>query len=153
MRTIAALLAAAILFAGCASTSDGTDSKSASAPKSSAAATSTPKPKPAPKPQYTVAQKNAIKAAQNYLDLSGFSRAGLIEQLSSKAGDGFKRADAVFAVNHVKADWNKEAVQAAKAYLDTGSFSRRALIEQLSSSYGDRFTRAQAVYAANKVGL
>ena len=104
-------------------------------------------------PSYTVAQENAIESAKSYLDFSGFSRAGLIQQLSSKAGEGFKLADAVFAVNHVKVDWNKEAVESAKSYLDMSSFSRAGLIEQLSSKAGDQFTVAQATYAANHVGL
>lgn len=104
-------------------------------------------------PQYTVAQQNAIEAAQSYLDMQGFSRAGLIGQLTSKAGDGFKRADAVFAVNHIKVNWNKEAVEAAKSYLEMGGFSRASLIDQLSSPAGDQFTLAQAQYAANHVGL
>lgn len=104
-------------------------------------------------PDFTVAQENAIEAAQSYLDMSGFSRAGLIGQLTSKAGEGYKMADAVFAVNHVKVDWNKEAVESAKSYLDMSSFSRSGLIQQLSSKAGDQFTVQQATYAANKVGL
>jgi len=104
-------------------------------------------------PDYTAAQENAIESAQTYLDMSGFSRAGLIRQLTAKAGDGFKKADAVFAVNHIKVDWNKEAVESAKAYLDMSSFSRAGLIQQLSSKAGDQFTTAQATYAANHVGL
>ena len=105
------------------------------------------------KPKYTVAEENAIESAQSYLDMQGFSRAGLIEQLTSKAGEGFHQADAVFAVNHIKVDWNKEAVEAAKSYLDMGGFSRASLIEQLSSKSGEQFTLAQARYAANHVGL
>jgi hypothetical protein len=102
-------------------------------------------------PDMTSAQKNAVGSAQNYLDLSGFSKRGLIQQLSSSAGDGYARKDAVFAVNHLSPDWNKEAVQSAKNYLDISPMSKTALIEQLSSSAGDGFTRAQAEYAANKV--
>lgn len=102
---------------------------------------------------FTVAQQNAIESAQSYLDMSGFSRAGLIGQLSSKAGEGFKKADAVFAVDHIKVDWNKEAVESAKDYLDMSSFSRSGLIQQLSSPAGEQFTVAQATYAANHVGL
>jgi hypothetical protein len=49
-------------------------------------------------PDFTVAQENAIESAQSYLDMSGFSRAGLIHQLTSKAGEGYKMADAEFAV-------------------------------------------------------
>lgn len=104
-------------------------------------------------PDYTTAQQNAIESAQSYVDMSGFSRDGLIQQLTSKAGEGFKKPDAVFAVNHIKVDWNKEAVEAAEAYLASSSFSRAGLIQQLSSKAGEQFTHAQAVYAANKVGL
>jgi hypothetical protein len=106
-----------------------------------------------PKPKYTVAQQNAIRTAKSYLQLSGFSRAGLIEQLSSTAGSGFRRKDAVFAVNHIKVNWNYQAVRAAKAYLELSGFSRAGLIEQLSSSAGGQFTLAQATYAVNHVGL
>ncbi|WP_151081442.1 Ltp family lipoprotein [Nocardioides cynanchi] len=106
-------------------------------------------------PQFTVAQKNAIQSAQNYLAIgTGFSRAGLIGQLTSKAGSGFKLADSVFAVNHIKVDWNKQAVIAAKNYLNIGTgFSRTGLIQQLTSRAGSQFTLAQATYAANHVGL
>ena len=111
------------------------------------------KHKAADAPDYTTAQENAIESAQSYLDMSGFSRAGLIRQLTSKAGEGYKMADAVFAINHIKVDWNKEAVESAKSYLDMTSFSRAGLIQQLSSKAGDQFTVAQATYAANHVGL
>ena len=53
------------------------------------------------KPRYTVAQENAIESAQSYLDLSGFSRAGLIEQLTSKFGDRYTPAQAQYAVGKV----------------------------------------------------
>jgi hypothetical protein len=106
-------------------------------------------------PKYTAAQDQAIQAAQSYLSIgTGFSRAGLIGQLTSKAGNGFKTADGVFAVNHVKVDWNKQAVTSAKSYLAIGTgFSRTSLIEQLTSQAGSQFTLAQATYAANHVGL
>ena len=101
----------------------------------------------------TVAQANAVESAKSYLAMSSFSRAGLIEQLSSTAGDGFSQADATYAVDHVTVDWNQEAVAAAKSYLGLSGFSRAGLIEQLSSASGDRFTLAQAQYAAGQVGL
>ena len=103
------------------------------------------------KPEMTSGQKNALEAAQNYLDTMPFSKAGLIQQLSSSAGDGYPKADATFAANHVGADWSEEAVEAAQNYLDTMPFSKAGLIEQLSSSAGDKYTRAQARYAASKV--
>lgn len=99
----------------------------------------------------TSGQANALEAAQNYIQLSSFSKAGLIEQLSSSAGDGYSKADATFAANNVDADFKEEAVEAAKNYLDLTSFSKEGLIEQLSSAAGDEFTPAQARYAADKV--
>jgi hypothetical protein len=83
--------------------------------------------------------------------MSGFSKKGLIKQLSSSAGDGYSRAQATFAANKVGADWNAEAVESAQNYLDMGGFSEQALIEQLSSSAGDGFTPDQARYAVSKV--
>jgi hypothetical protein len=60
----------------------------------------------------------------------------------------------VFAVDHIKVDWNQQAVLSAKGYLAMGTgFSRAGLIQQLTSTAGEQFTLAQATYAANKVGL
>ena len=97
----------------------------------------------------TIGQREALGAAKDYLSTGAFSRAGLISQLTSSYGEGFSRADAVWAVNHANANWNAEAVQAAKDYLSTGHFSRAGLIQQLESSYSDHFTHAQAVYGVS----
>ena len=43
-----------------------------------------------------------------------FSRKGLIHQLSSDAGSGFSKADATFAVDHIKVNWNEQAAKAAQ---------------------------------------
>ena len=110
-------------------------------------------PPPAPTKDATAGQLNALRSAQNYLDIKGFSRAGLIAQLSSAYGDQFSVADSTWAVDHVGADWNEQAVRAGKAYLELKGFSRLGLIDQLSSAYGDQFTRKQATYAADKLGL
>jgi Host cell surface-exposed lipoprotein len=104
-------------------------------------------------PDYTTAQENAIASAVDYLDFQAFSRAGLIDQLSSKYGEGFSNADAVFAINHIDVDWYEQAAAAAKDYLDFDSFSRQGLIDQLESEYGEAFTHAQAVYGVNQTGL
>ena len=101
-------------------------------------------------PEMTPGQENALQAANDYLDYAPFSKAGLIDQLSSSAGDGYPVADATFAANHVDADWNEEAYKAAKSYLDYSSFSLQGLIDQWSSSAGDQFTQAQAEYGAKK---
>jgi hypothetical protein len=97
----------------------------------------------------TPGQREALESAKSYLQMTGFSRAHLIEQLTSKYGEGFSRADAVWAVNHAHANWYAEAVQAAKSYMEMGGFSRARLIQQLESPYGERFTHAQAVYGVS----
>jgi|tagenome__1003787_1003787.scaffolds.fasta_scaffold20978006_4 hypothetical protein len=97
------------------------------------------------------ANHRALEAAQNYLALSGMSRQGLYEQLSSSAGEGFTSSQAQWAVDHARADWNKEAVQSARSYLEIQPMSRADLIDQLTSSAGEGFTYAQALYAVNKV--
>jgi Host cell surface-exposed lipoprotein len=123
-------------------------SAAASTPIAQPASTSTP-----PASRMTVAQQQAVESATSYLSMGGFSRAGLIQQLSSSAGEGFPNAVAVFAVDHLHVNWNEQAVESAKSYLKMGGFSRAELIQQLSSSAGEGFTYGQAVYAANQVGL
>ena len=143
-RTAFAVLLLAVTLSGCAA-SDPADQPAASATSATKASK--------PKPELSAGRKNAVRSARSYLDLSGFSRAGLIQQLTSKAGEGFSRADATYAVDHVGADWNAEAVESAKAYLAMSGFSRSGLITQLTSKSGDRYTKAQAEHAADEVGL
>ncbi len=89
-------------------------------------------------------------AAESYLDMGGFSRAGLIDQLTSDYGEGFKKKDAEFAVEYLDPNWKRHAVISARSYMEMGGFSLDSLIEQLESPYGDQFTHAQAVYGAKK---
>jgi hypothetical protein len=100
----------------------------------------------------TGAQKNAVRSATQYLSFQGFSRNGLIHQLSSDAGDGYKVADATVAVDSLNVDWNQQAVKSAKQYLSIQGFSCKGLIHQLSSSAGDRYTVSQATYGAQQAG-
>ncbi|MCK2086524.1 MULTISPECIES: Ltp family lipoprotein [Aeromonas] len=97
-------------------------------------------------------QKNAVRSAQQYISVQGFSRNGLIEQLSSDYGDGYNVSDATVAVDSMNIDWNKQAVRSAKQYLSIQGFSCKGLIEQLSSSYGDKYTQSQANYGAKQAG-
>ena len=97
-------------------------------------------------------QRNAVRSARNYLSMTGFSRDGLIEQLSSDYGDGYSVADATVAVDSLNADWNANAVKSAEKYLSMTGFSCSGLIEQLSSSYGDKYTQAQAAHGAQQAG-
>lgn len=110
------------------------------------------KAKPA-QPKMTKSQEQAIGSAQSYLEFQAFSRKGLIKQLSSDAGEGFPKKDAIYAVDHIKVDWNQQAAKSAKSYLEFQHFSRKGLIEQLESDAGEGFTHAQAVYGVNKAGL
>lgn len=103
-------------------------------------------------PTMTGPQRNAVRQAENYLDMKGFSREGLIEQLSSDAGDGFEVSDASVAVDSLDADWNLHAARSAEAYLSMMGFSCQGLIEQLSSDAGDGFTVEQATYGAQQAG-
>lgn len=112
---------------------------------------------PQEEPNMTAGQKNAVRSAESYLEYSGFSRLGLIQQLTSEYGEGFEPADAEFAVAYLEqsgeVDWNAEAVESAENYLDYSAFSREGLVEQLTSEYGDQYTLDQATYAVDQVGL
>jgi hypothetical protein len=50
-------------------------------------------------------QKNAVRSAKQYLSVQGFSRDGLIHQLSSDYGSGYSVADATVAVDSLNIDW------------------------------------------------
>lgn len=97
-------------------------------------------------------QNNAVRSAKQYLSMTGFSRNGLIQQLSSDAGDGYEISDATVAVDSLNIDWNQEAVKSAKQYLSMMGFSCKGLIQQLSSSAGDKYTVDQATYGAKQAG-
>ena len=143
------------LAAGCG----GSDKKAASSPPPPAASAPPPPaepppppPPPPPTPKETAGQENARRSAEQYLETAAFSRAGLIRQLSSEV-EGYSKADAIYAVDHIDVNWNEQAAKAAKAYLDIQPFSRAGLIQQLESSAGDGYTHAQAVYGAKAAGL
>lgn len=97
-------------------------------------------------------QKNAVRSANNYLSLQGFSRRGLIEQLSSSYGDGYELADATAAVDSLSVDWNAQAARSARQYLSLMGFSCAGLIEQLSADAGDKYTVGQATFGAQQAG-
>ena len=97
-------------------------------------------------------QKNAVRSAEQYLRISGFSRAGLIEQLSSDAGEGYSLLDATVAVDSLNIDWNENAARSASQYLKISGFSCKSLIEQLSSGAGEKYTIDQATYGARQAG-
>jgi len=104
---------------------------------------------------YTMEEDNCYYAALSYLDTMGFSKKGLIDQLSSEYGDNYPKETAEKIVNDIenqgKVDWDKECEESAQDYLDTMPFSKEELIDQLSSEYGENFTKEQAERAVDKV--
>ena len=95
--------------------------------------------------------KQALKSAQNYIDVMAFSKQGLYDQLTSEYAEKYSDEAAQYAIDNVKADYKEEAVEAAKNYLDTMSFSKEGLKDQLTSQYADKYTEEEAQYAIDKV--
>lgn len=98
-------------------------------------------------PEETTAQENARDAAESYLDISAYSRSGLIEQLEF---EGYSTKDATYGVDAQNADWNAQAAASAENYLEMSAYSRSGLIDQLVF---EGYTRKQAEYGVKKVGL
>lgn len=122
-----------------------------SAPAATEAAPAPSSAEPAPAaPQLSGPQKNAARAAQNYLRFSAFSRDGLIAQLSSDVADKYSIEDATAAVDSLNVDWNEQAKKAAENYLKMTAFSCDGLIQQLSSEVADKYTLEQATYGAQQ---
>uniref|UniRef100_UPI0026204172 Ltp family lipoprotein n=1 Tax=uncultured Psychrobacter sp. TaxID=259303 RepID=UPI0026204172 len=85
--------------------------------------------------------------AKSYLQDSGFSRNGLIEQLEY---DGYTGSDATTAVDSLDMNWIKQAKKTAKSYLQDSGFSRNGLIEQLEY---DGYTSSDATIAVDSLNL
>ncbi|XVU22734.1 Ltp family lipoprotein [Actinoplanes sp. CA-054009] len=116
-----------------------------------------PASKPATEPStanpVSAEQQNAVRSARSYLATGAFSRNGLIEQLSSDAGDGYSVEAATRAVDSLNIDFNEQAAKSAKNYLKFSAFSRKGLIDQLSSDSGGGFTSSEAEYGVGEAGL
>ncbi|RAK45183.1 hypothetical protein BHU61_06495 [Macrococcus epidermidis] len=89
----------------------------------------------------------ALAAAQNYIDIMPFSKAGLYDQLTSDAGNAFPPEAAQYAIDNVEADFKEEAVEAANSYNETLPMSDQELLQQLTSEAGSKFTQEEAQYA------
>lgn len=116
-----------------------------SVPATSEAAPVVPAVKPTE--DVSVAQKNAVRKAESYLETSSFSRSGLIDQLQF---EDFSAEDATFAVDNITVDWNEQAAKKAASYLETSSFSRQGLIDQLTF---EGFSASEAEYGVSQTGL
>lgn len=140
------LIVATLLIASCGAEDSAGSGVEAAAPSSEGVAAAEAAP------GLTRPQKNAVRSARQYLSMTGFSRDGLIQQLSSSAGEGYDVTDATVAVDSLDVDWNENAARSAEQYLSMTGFSCRGLIDQLSSSAGEKYTESQARYGAEKAG-
>ncbi len=93
---------------------------------------------------WTDEEKDAVRQARAYLDISGFSREGLIEMLLL---EGYTEDDAVFGADNTGADWYEEATRKAESYLDISSYSFDGMVSQLQRI--DKFTELEAIYGAD----
>lgn len=144
-----ALVVLGAMFGGKPDKAVAKDEQAAAAPAPAAAAPAEDSPAAS---DLTAPQRNAVRTAKQYLSMQGFSRKGLIRQLSSDAGDGYNVADATAAVDSLNVDWNLEAEKSAKQYLSMQGFSCKGLIQQLSSSAGEGYTSSQARHGATQAG-
>ena len=94
-------------------------------------------------------QTAALHSAETYANDMNMSKAAILDQLTSDAGDKFDQADAQYAVDHVKTDWNKNALKSAESYQKDQDMSTEEIRDQLTSPDGDQFTQEQADYAIN----
>jgi uncharacterized protein YxeA len=92
----------------------------------------------------TASQRNALRAAESYLEYTAFSKIGLEKQLKF---EGYSSSAARYGATHVGANWYHQAAKAAKAYLEYTSFSKSGLQQQLEF---EGFTSAQARFGVRK---
>lgn len=95
--------------------------------------------------------RNALRAAQNYIDLMPFSEKGLYEQLTSEYGDKYPEEAAQYAIDNLEVDYNEQALKAAISYQELMPMSDQELFDQLTSEYGDQYTEEQAQYAIDNL--
>lgn len=103
---------------------------------------------PEPEPESEAVPRehsNALRSAEQYLRISGFSQQGLADQL---AFEEYSPEAVQYAVDNVDADWNEQAVRSGEAYLQITSFSPQGLIDQLVF---EGYTAEQAQYAADQL--
>lgn len=91
--------------------------------------------------------KNALIKGQQYAERMYMSERGVYDQLVSEYGENFPEEAAQYAIENIKADYNKNALEKAKTYQSRMSMSRDSIWEQLVSEHGENFTEEQANYA------
>ncbi|EFY09369.1 hypothetical protein HMPREF0357_10164 [Erysipelothrix rhusiopathiae ATCC 19414] len=84
---------------------------------------------------------------QQYAERMYMSERGVYDQLVSEYGENFPEEAAQYAIENIKADYNKNALEKAKTYQSRMSMSRDSIWEQLVSEHGENFTEEQANFA------
>ena len=142
----ALVLAGSLLFTGCGKE----EAPTTSAPVAEAT-TEAPAAEAAPPADsfgsLTANQKAAFGKAESYLQLKGFSKAGLVDQL---VFEGFAAEDAQPAVDILDVDWNAEAAKSAASYVSLTDFSYQGLVDQLIF---EKYTPEEAAFGAASTGL
>lgn len=106
-----------------------------------------PVEQPEPEPKVPAEYISALRSAESYSKTLHMSKAGIYDQLVSEYGEKFTPEAAQYAVDNVKADWNKNALEQAKNYQEVMAMSPAAIKDQLVSEYGEKFTEEEAQYA------
>lgn len=99
------------------------------------------------KPKVSAEYTAALNKANTYASVMSMSKAAIYQQLTSDAGEKFPVDAAQYAIDNVKADYNKNALTKAKTYQKQMSMSTDAIKEQLTSDSGEKFTPEEADYA------
>ena len=154
IRIPVAALGLALSLAGCGAATTTAEPAASGTASSETAKPAAAKPKPAaakpkpvaakPKPagpQLTTAQASAKRSAESYLDYSGFSKKGLIDQLKF---EGFSTKDSEVAIDTMKVNWNAEADESAKSYMEMSASHARDLSISWSSEGSPRSKRPTA---------
>lgn len=95
--------------------------------------------------------ENALRSAENYVDIMPMSEKGLYKQLTSEAGEGYPEDAAQYAIDNVEVDYNEQALKSAINYQEIMPMSDDALLQQLTSDAGDQYTTEQAQYAVDNL--
>lgn len=98
-------------------------------------------------PTATLGELNAVRKAEVYISMGGFSKKGLIEQLKY---EGFTAAESKYGVENIVVNWDEQAAIKAETYMRVQAFSANGLIAQLIY---EGFTERQAAYGAYMVGF
>lgn len=89
--------------------------------------------------------QQCVEKARVYLQMGGFSKHDLYQQLQY---EGFDDSQITAAVNQLRPDWNEQCLLKAKQYMDLGGFSQESLKQQLRFH---KFTESQINYAVNRL--